>query len=150
MEQFITHACGHGQAHYLTGFASQQERKARWLQTTKCRTCFIANKQSEQAAAAARDGAATCHLELPPLTGSDRQVAWATTIRAGRLATMVAADPAVDHDSLQACLAMTDAKWWIDHRNLVDTDLLEMANLRASTACSAGSSTGGEKIAEAA
>ena len=80
MEQFITHACGLAQAHYLTGFASQQERKARWLQTTKCRTCFIAGKQSEQAAAAARDGAAACHLELPPLTGNDRQVAWATTI----------------------------------------------------------------------
>ena len=137
MEQFITHACGHGQAHYLTGFASQQERKARWLHTTKCRTCFIADKQSEQAAAAARDGAATAHLELPPLTGSDRQVAWATTIRAGRLASLVGSSAAVDTDSLQICRSVTDAKWWIDHRHLSDTELLAKARLCAGPACSA-------------
>ena len=137
MGQFITHACGHGQAHCLTGFASQQERKARWLQTTKCRTCFIADKQSEQAASAARDGAATAHLELPPLTGSERQVAWAATIRAGRLASLVGSSAAADTDTLQTCHAVTDAKWWIDHRNLSHADLLAKARIRAGPACSA-------------
>lgn len=137
MEHFITHTCGHGQAHYLTGFASQQERKARWLHTTKCRTCFIAHKQSEQAAAAARDGAATARLELPPLTGSDRQVAWAMTIRAGRLASLVGSSAAADNDALQTCLTVTNAKWWIDHRDLSDTDLLAKSRLCARPACSA-------------
>jgi len=125
MEQLIMHACGHEQAHYLAGYASQQERKARWLQTTSCRACFIASKKAAQAEAATRDGAAVAHLDLPVLAGSDRQVAWATTIRASRLATMTA-----DHEAAagwQACLAATDAKWWIDHRELSNADLLAIA-----------------------
>jgi hypothetical protein len=145
MEQFITHACGHAQAHYLSGFASQQERKARWLQTTKCRTCFIAERQTDQSAAAARDGATIAHLELPQLTGSERQVAWAGTIRAGRLATMVTDGPAV----LQACLAMTDAKWWIDNRDLSNDNLLAKATLRLSSGHAAPEVVQAVKVAAA-
>ncbi|HEX8413089.1 MAG TPA: hypothetical protein VF637_04295 [Sphingomicrobium sp.] len=150
MEQFITHACGHAQAHYLSGFASQQERKARWLQTTKCRTCFIAERQADQATAAVRDGAAIAHLELAQLSGSERQVAWATTIRTGRLATMVTDGPAEDQAALPACLAIADAKWWIDHRALSDTDLIAKANLCAGTACSAGEENRATGVAQAA
>jgi len=131
MEQLITHACGHEQTHYLAGYASQQERKARWLQTTSCRGCFIAGKKAAQAEAATRDGAAVAHLDLPVLAGSDRQVAWAMTIRASRLATLIA-----DHEAAagwQACLAATDAKWWIDHRELSNADLLAMAAAASAT-----------------
>jgi len=122
MEQLITHACGHEQIHYLSGYVSQQERKARWLRTTSCRPCFIAGKKAEQQQMAARDGAAIAHLDLPPLTGSDRQIAWATTIRASRLAALTA-DPTVSGD-WRTCLIVTDAKWWIDCRDLTDADLL--------------------------
>jgi hypothetical protein len=127
MEQLITHACGHEQAHYLTGFASQQERKARWLRTTTCRPCFIAGKKVEQAEAAQRDGAAIAHLDLPPLVGSDRQVGWATTIRAGRMAALVTVPIDGDADELQCCAAITAAKWWIDHRDLANAELLAKA-----------------------
>jgi len=122
MEQLITHACGHEQTHYLAGYASQQERKARWLQTTSCRGCFIAGKKAAQAEAALRDDAAIAHLELPALAGSDRQIGWATTIRAGRLAKLLV-EPGID-SGWQACLTMTEAKWWIDHREVADADLL--------------------------
>ena len=148
MEQRITHACGHEQAHYLTGFASQQERKARWLQTTKCRTCFVADKRSEQAGAAARSDAAIAHLALPQLAGSERQVAWATTIRAGRLAALIAA-PATNGDD-QALVAVTDAKWWIDNRDLTDTDLLAKARRHADPAGSAVDGGAIKGIAQAA
>ncbi|MBJ6123750.1 hypothetical protein [Sphingomonas mollis] len=127
MEQRITHACGHEQAHYLTGFASQQDHKARWLTTTKCRSCFITEKKTALADAASRDGAAIAHLDLPPLTGSERQVAWATTVRASRLAALVAEPDAGNTDAFHACRAITDAKWWIDHRDLANTDLLAKA-----------------------
>jgi hypothetical protein len=126
MGQIITHACGHEQIHYLSGFASQQERKARWLQSTKCRTCFVATKQVEQAEAAVRDGAAIAHLELPLLTGSDRQVAWATSLRASRFCALVAR-PVTEGTGHQVCALVTDAKWWIDHRALTDTELLAEA-----------------------
>ena len=128
MGQIITHACGHEQIHYLSGFASQQERRARWLETTKCRTCFVATKQTEQAEAAVRDGAAIAHLDLPLLTGSDRQVAWATTLRASRLCAFIAT-PATEGNGHKVCTHVTDAKWWIDYRIRTDTQLLAAAQL---------------------
>ena len=48
MNQRIIHGCGHEQGHYLTGYDSQQERKAKWLKTTTCRDCFVAEKRAEE------------------------------------------------------------------------------------------------------
>ena len=134
MEHRIAHACGHEQAHYIPGYPAQQDRKARWLRTTKCRTCFVDDKRSEEAEAAARDTAALAHLDLPELVGSDRQVSWATTIRMKRLAAMTAASSIDDADGHEACVAVTDAKWWIDHRDLTDTDLIAKGRLYVSAA----------------
>lgn len=132
MGQLITHACGHEQAHYLTGFASQQERKVGWLRTTSCRPCYIAGKKAEQAEAARQNDAAIVHLDLPALVGSQRQVGWTTTIRARRLATLVATPVTGEAVALQRCIVITDAKWWIDHRDLSDDDLAVKANQAAS------------------
>ena len=130
MEQRIVHTCGHEQVHYLTGYASQQDRKAGWLRTTLCRTCFVAARKAEQCEATRRYGTAIAHLNLPPLVGSDRQVAWATTIRAGRVAAMLA-DP-TSAGGVPACMPISDAKWWIDHRDLTASALLEQAALRST------------------
>ncbi|WCT75529.1 hypothetical protein PQ455_19415 (plasmid) [Sphingomonas naphthae] len=127
MEQQIIHACGHQQAHVLYGFDSQVARKARWLRTTKCRACFLADKKAEQIEATARDTATVAHLILPPLTGSERQVAWAETIRIKRLAALtVSPHTSIDADC-NLCLRIYDAKWWIDHRDLANEDLLDQA-----------------------
>jgi hypothetical protein len=132
MEYRIAHACGHEQAHYLSGFASQMERKAAWLKTTKCKSCFVAEKRAEQAGATAGASAAIAHLDLPLLSGSDRQTAWASSIRAKRLAAIMVMDPSAGPSDHRACCVITDAKWWIDHRDLSDTDLL--AKAEAATA----------------
>ena len=124
MEQRIIHACGHEQAHHLTGFDSQQKRKARWLKTTTCRDCFVTEKRAEEAAAAALSSAAISHLDLPLLTGTDRQISWASTIRTKRLAALTNYNNDAD---CYACLQVTDAKWWIDHRDLTDVDLMAAA-----------------------
>jgi len=129
MEQRIIHACGHEQVHYLSGFDSQQKRKAKWLKTTACRDCFVAEKWAKEVAAAAASSAAVLHLDLPPLTGTDRQIGWALTIRTKRLAALLNSNSDVD---CNACLRITDAKWWIDCRDLTDVDLMATAN-RASS-----------------
>jgi len=129
MEQRIIHACGHEQAHYLTGYDSQKERKAKWLKTTTCRDCFVADKRAEEVAAAALSSVAVSHLALPPLTGTDRQISWASTIRIKRLAALTNSNSDAD---CNACLRVTDAKWWIDCRNLTDVDLMAAA-IRASS-----------------
>ncbi|MBB5713207.1 hypothetical protein [Sphingomonas aerophila] len=134
MEHRIAHACGHEQAHYIPGYPSQQDRKARWLRTTKCRICFVDDKRSEEAEAAARNATAIAHLDLPELVGSGRQVSWATTIRAKRLAAIMAAPSIDDASGHQACVAVTDAKWWIDHRDLTDTNLIAKGRLHMSAA----------------
>jgi len=129
MEQQIIHACGHEQGHYLTGYDSQKERKAKWLKTTTCRDCFVAEKRADEVAAAALSSAAVSHLALPPLTGTDRQIGWASTIRTKRLAALFSSNSDAD---CNACLRVTDAKWWIDRRDLADVDLMAAAN-RASS-----------------
>ena len=132
MEQRIIHACGHEQAHHLTGFESQQERKAKWLKTTTCRDCFITEKRAEEAAAAALSSVAVSHLVLPPLAGTDRQIGWASTIRTKRLAALTNSNSDAD---CNACLRITDAKWWIDCRDLTDVDLMAAANRASNMQC---------------
>lgn len=141
MEQLITHACGHGQIHYHAGFASQQERKARWLRTTKCKTCFLDDKRSEQAEAATCASAAVAHLDLPSFSGSDRQVAWATTIRATRMAALVTrTEGAHDH---RPSILVTEAKWWIDRRGLADDDLIAKTGPGTASTPADGSTAAG-------
>ncbi len=85
--------------------------------------CFVAAKRDADAKAAAGDLAAVEHLGLLELTEIARRIAWATTIRAGRLAAMLRPDV-----SDTACLSgVTDAKWWIDQRDDVDAPLLARA-----------------------
>ncbi|WP_129586206.1 hypothetical protein [Sphingomonas montana] len=98
------------------------------MRTTKYRECFAADKRLEQADVAARASAAAAHLDLPTLVGSDRQVSWATTIRAKRLAAIVSAAVANDLAGRSAWMRLTDAKWWVDHRVLNNTDLLATAD----------------------
>lgn len=123
MQHLIIHACGHEQVHALTGPQGQQARKLRWLVTTECHACFVAARRDTAAKAATCDLAAVEHLGLPELTGSMRQVAWATTIRARRLAAMLRSNV-----SDTACLSgVTDTKWWIDHQHEADAALLVLA-----------------------
>ena len=88
MDHRITHTCGHEQTHFIAGFASQQERKATWLRTTVCGACYRKQRQEENERDAAASQQAVAHLSLAPLNGSERQVSWATTIRAKRIALL--------------------------------------------------------------
>lgn len=127
MEQQIVHACGHEQVHVIYGFDSQVARKARWLRTTKCRACFVADKKVEQAEAAARDNATIAHLDRPTLIGSERQVSWAEAIRVSRLAALMASPHTNVDADCGLCLSIDDAKWWIDRRDLPDAEFLAQA-----------------------
>jgi len=123
MERHVTHACGHQQSHYLPGFAGEQDSKARWLARTKCKVCFIATKRATEAAAATEASLALAPLCLPELSGSDRQVSWATSIRSLRLGSMVADLIADDASHGSAWFRVADAKWWIDNRDVAGADL---------------------------
>ena len=134
MEQQIVHACGHEQVHVIYGFDSQVARKARWLRTTKCRACFVAEKKVDQTETVARESATIAHLDLPPLTGSEPQVAWAETIRIRRLAALTVTPHTNADADCDVCLRVHDAKWWIDHRDLPIAGLLTQATKHLQTA----------------
>lgn len=129
MDHRITHTCGHEQTHFIAGFASQQERKATWLRTTVCGACYRKQRQEENERDAAASQQAVAHLSLAPLNGSERQVRWATTIRAKRIALLRKDQPLDSVETGAALLGIADAKWWIDNRDATDAQLLASAGV---------------------
>lgn len=119
MSTIVTHSCGHQQTHALFGtFAADIEREARRLARRTCSACYKENRTR----AAEADTALLLDLPLAPLEGSDKQVSWADTIRAKRIAALHKAGADV-----AALAAQRQAKWWIDHRDAADGDLLALA-----------------------
>ncbi len=99
----ITFHCGHEESRIIGGKLREQESKVAWLATQDCWHCQRAAENAATATASAERG-------WPALEGSEKQVAWATTIRAEMLERLLL--PALRGDLLR----QTEARWWIDHR----------------------------------
>ncbi|WP_295442559.1 hypothetical protein [uncultured Thiodictyon sp.] len=135
----IEHSCGHTERHQLYGPGRTRDWRAQCLVADPCEDCARAAREAENAAAAA----ANAEAGLPPMTGTEKQIAWAETIRAYKLDLLGRAltgdltgidlaafwggldrrDPRAPAmvDALQA---QTLASWWIDHRDRKVGDLL--------------------------
>lgn len=136
----ITHACGHDERHDLTGNSRSREWRAEQLAKESCAECQeelrnLANQRNAEANAAAG---------LPGLNGSEKQVAWAETIRHAILERITAAqsspdspfdacsrlhhalneDPAATAPVLAELRRQDRAAWWIDNRHKDLFDLL--------------------------
>jgi hypothetical protein len=125
MKTAIEHSCGHRTTAnlYGTNVHGERDRKAEWLAARPCPACARAEReheQQEQNRKAAEEAAASA---WPALTGSDKQIAWANTIRAETVQAM--ADRLSLHpDAARAAEALklwtaealrnTDAAWWIE------------------------------------
>lgn len=72
-QYYITHACGHTVHHNI--FGKGQSEQAAYQETKPCQDCRMAEKSMASASVNAKAG-------LPALVGSEKQVAWAETIRA--------------------------------------------------------------------
>ena len=138
MQTQITHTCGHTETVQLYGTSRERDNKAAWLSGKLCQECQRKAQQAQAAESAQAQG-------LPTLTGSDKQVAWATTIRAEQLAGVakmrqefeatgrkqnvtedVMAAQMGQFDALVAKLiAQTAAAWWIDRRSTSAQALLK-------------------------
>jgi len=88
----ITMACGHEEMHRLSG--RDADRRAEWLAANHvCAECYAAQQEQEREAERARRdmenaqaAADALKAGLPRLEGTERQVAWAESIRSKRLA----------------------------------------------------------------
>ena len=133
----VIRSCGHEEVVYLFGNTKERERRLEHSEPFKlCRSCaekeLIAQRERENQEAAE----AAKQMQLPPLTGSTKQVPWSETLRQKMLADI----DKINHKYLKAdnrnnpklLLAIdfirskTEARWWIDHRDLSDYELMEL------------------------
>lgn len=124
----VEHSCGCTETHELFGKHVERERKIEWMQDqscTECRKMEFAKKCTEENAAAAE-----ANSDLVALVGSEKQVAWAESIRAKYLSDaeslMSGLVPSTDlekslFDQLSELLSdhkeKSFASWWIDNRS---------------------------------
>lgn len=122
----IEHTCGHIVTHNLTGKGSYRDWKKSQLESEICSDCWKAN-------AAEAAAAKTAEVGLVPLSGTEKQVAWANSIRLEKLAEIdktvaeIKAVPASATEKGQRNMGKLDgvvgairskesASWWIDAR----------------------------------
>lgn len=103
----IKHTCGHTQVHDLFGPHVQRDRKIKYETGCICDACYRTQKIAAEQAAAAKLEA---EITLPELTGSEKQIAWAKSIRA----KMIADGPI--NPEYKDALVKTDSRWFIERR----------------------------------
>jgi hypothetical protein len=117
MERQITHSCGHTAMHSIYAqCAADYDRQDIRLARQKCTGCREARKQTRGEA----DAVLIATVPVAQLAGSAKQIAWAGTIRATRLARLQRAGS----EAVARLACVSDAKWWIDNRSADDAGLL--------------------------
>jgi hypothetical protein len=107
MKYQITHKCGHEVTLNLTGPFKERESRIEWLKNHDCTECY---RKAARANAKAEN--------MVELQGTEKQIAWAETIRAKKLdqiANIVEDDE--DRAALAAIKAETESRYWIDRRD---------------------------------
>jgi hypothetical protein len=84
----VAHSCGHTAQHqiYGTNAHGEREHKAKQLGERPCSDCSRAAKAEQRHTVA---GAYVDLDQMPPLAGSDKQVAWATQLRIDGLTEII-------------------------------------------------------------
>lgn len=130
----VDHTCGHTETHQLIGPHKERDRKLNWLGTTLCSSCYRAEQDRKREKANAKASEANKSNGLPDLEGSDKQIAWAESIRL-RVCELIRKSEVHVREEIaeceysdQICLEITDAltlltdeivqqtsaKWWIE------------------------------------
>lgn len=134
----VDHTCGHQEEYQLYGKHTERDRKLAWLATQPCNECRKAATAAATAKAAEAIRASGAVDGLPTLEGSEKQVAWAETIRAATMARLntgldeikarveaarAAGNPEIEtledtvmgvYERVQATLRNPSARYWID------------------------------------
>ncbi len=125
----ITRACGHEEEIQIYGPVSGRERQAQYESGRLCRACYLA-EQAKNRADESKAAAETAKASgMPALTGTEKQIAWAETIRAAAAHSLNAIRPALEaapeaHRKaadialgiIDAAMGRTSARDWIESR----------------------------------
>jgi hypothetical protein len=124
----ITYACGHTGDVNLIGKHSYREWRLARLRAGECLECY--KSRTHQVAVQV-----SAELELPPLSGSEKQVVWAETLRIRKIADIekeavsLSDENPFDEDekndeyhrqvllAVDHILEQKTARWWIDNRD---------------------------------
>jgi hypothetical protein len=114
VEAEIKFLCGHAEKTELNCTRDKAESRAKWLAESRvCSKCYKEKMQSERRIIVA---------DLPMLNGTEKQTAWANNLRA----KLIQKFPEQTQEVKQAVAVLPlDAKWWIDHRDEIDGQLIE-------------------------
>ena len=113
----ISHTCGHTRTVELFGKYEDREREIEWLESQGCPECAKAReaRQSEEIES---------ELGLKPLAGSDKQGAWAKSIRGPYLKQFKVMITSIETSKPEMIEAIynwlcnkTESKFWIDNRD---------------------------------
>ena len=131
----LKYECGHTTREQLYGPMAQRERTIERALDRLCPDCYAAKLEAERAEESAAAAEAAKDAGLPALTGSEKQIAWAESIRAKQVAELseldkaLATAPAKTPDQLDAVrigrevvadmIARTSAKDWIEGRDTI-------------------------------
>ncbi|MEN8171011.1 MAG: hypothetical protein ABFS08_12385 [Pseudomonadota bacterium] len=141
----VKHACGHTVLYPFYGDDDfSWNDRVQQLSQGICRLCAAAEQQEERRKKVVQARYQAKERGLPPLEGSDKQVAWAETVRLGAFSAVdkvlkwvdEVSDEAEREDpdywssvtqgikkSISYLEEQTDAKWWIDHRHAMQNSL---------------------------
>ena len=119
MEKYqATHSCGHTQKVLLFGHHIDRDKRIELFERDLCPDCYRAQKETERKQKNDRALNLVGKIGFTPLTGSYKQVAWATSIRQKAYETIIARNIIVDAGIACKILNLeASAKWWIDNRN---------------------------------
>jgi len=102
---------------------------------TTCPSCYGAQQRAaerselDKLTEEARATVSSAGIELPALTGTEKQIAWAEDIRIRGAAMFVKAK--AQQKAWDLFNSKTDAKWWIDNRDYCDPRASVRSLLRA-------------------
>jgi len=130
MKYEVKHTCGHASEVSLYGKQAERDRKLAWMATQPCRECEAAARKARHEAENAAAAATNIEAGLPALIGSEKQIAWAESIRAdfrtGWNATWMKAPEAacpILNGIINRLMAEASAKWWIETaREIISRD----------------------------
>ncbi|MFE3610417.1 hypothetical protein [Streptomyces goshikiensis] len=128
MRYEITHSCGHRATADILGTNAHGEREGRadWLASRPCPDCARRQRTAEYQRLNEHAAARGRRAGWAPLEGTDRQTAWAETIRVektdelrdalGRVTDRATAEILQLWDRL-VIARQTNAAWWIDQQH---------------------------------
>jgi hypothetical protein len=120
----VKYKCGHTVIEQLYGKQDERYRKIEWAKDNKLYgDCYQASLQAKRIAENAKAAEAAQEAGMPELKGSEKQVAWAITLRQkalGAIAPYISKAQGEDKIKVEKIIdflkTQTDSKFWIDNR----------------------------------